>query len=91
MKRCRAHQNKSTCAIEVLQKRQGDHATHVFTYEGRPVVQVNTRAWRGNDETEYTRKWEGRGIQALKLPVKLAVNWVENVLLTQKYAALGYA
>lgn len=33
-------------AIEVLRRRQGDHPTQVFTYEGRPVVQVNTKAWR---------------------------------------------
>lgn len=33
-------------AMAVLLKRQGDHLTHVFTYEGNPIVQVNTKAWR---------------------------------------------
>lgn len=33
-------------AIEVLERRQGDHPSHVFTYEGNPIVQVNTKAWR---------------------------------------------
>ena len=33
-------------AMEVLERRQGDHPTHVFTYEGNPVAQVNTKAWR---------------------------------------------
>lgn len=33
-------------AMDVLLKRQGDHPTHVFTYEGNPIVQVNTKAWR---------------------------------------------
>ncbi|PJI97294.1 site-specific recombinase XerD [Acidovorax sp. 69] len=33
-------------AMQVLQKRQGDHLTYVFTYEGKPIVQVNTKAWR---------------------------------------------
>lgn len=33
-------------AMEVLERRQGDHRTHVFTYEGNPIVQVNTKAWR---------------------------------------------
>ncbi|WP_293606223.1 hypothetical protein [Polaromonas sp. UBA4122] len=32
--------------MEVLERRQGDHPTHVFTYEGNPIVQVNTKAWR---------------------------------------------
>jgi hypothetical protein len=27
-------------------KRKGDHPTNVFTYEGKPIVQVNTKAWR---------------------------------------------
>ena len=33
-------------AMDVLERRQGDHSTHVFTYEGNPIVQVNTKAWR---------------------------------------------
>lgn len=33
-------------ALQVLEKRKGDHPTHVFTYEGNPIVQVNTKAWR---------------------------------------------
>ena len=41
--------------------------------------------WLGNDETHYTRRWDDRDIKDLKLLVTLTVNWVENVLLTQKY------
>lgn len=33
-------------ATEVLVRRQDDHPTHVFTYEGNPITQVNTKAWR---------------------------------------------
>lgn len=33
-------------AMEVLLRRQGNHLTHVFTYEGQPITQVNTKAWR---------------------------------------------
>jgi len=33
-------------ALDVLTRRQGDHPTHVFTYEGNPITQVNTKAWR---------------------------------------------
>lgn len=32
-------------ALEILERRQGDHPTHVFTYKGKPVVQDNTSAW----------------------------------------------
>jgi hypothetical protein len=43
--------------------------------------------WLGNDETHYIRKWENRDISDLKLLVRLTTNWVDNVLLTQKYVA----
>jgi integrase len=33
-------------AMEVLMRRRGDHPTHVFAYEGHPIGQVNTKAWR---------------------------------------------
>ena len=42
-------------------------------------------AWLGNDETHYTRKWEDKDVKDLKLLVHLTVNWIDNVLLTQKY------
>ena len=33
-------------AMDVLLRLQGDHPSHVFTYEGNPIIQVNTKAWR---------------------------------------------
>ncbi len=33
-------------ALAVLERRKGDHRTHVFTYEGQPILQVSTKAWR---------------------------------------------
>lgn len=33
-------------ALQVLNKRQKIHPTHVFTYRGNPIREVNTRAWR---------------------------------------------
>lgn len=33
-------------AVEVLKRQAGKHALFVFTFEGRPVGQVNTKAWR---------------------------------------------
>lgn len=41
--------------------------------------------WLGNDETHYTRKWEDKDIDDLKVLTRLTVNWIENVLLTQQY------
>lgn len=41
--------------------------------------------WLGNDEAHYTRKWIDKDISDLKVLIKLSVNWIENVLLTQQY------
>jgi hypothetical protein len=42
--------------------------------------------WLGNDETHYVRKWEDKDINDLKVLIRLTTNWVDSVLLTQKYA-----
>lgn len=36
----------STAAVIVLREQLGGHATHVFSYRGEPITQVNTKAWR---------------------------------------------
>ena len=41
--------------------------------------------WLGNDETHYVRKWLDKDVSDLKTLIRLTVNWVENVLLTEKY------
>jgi integrase len=33
-------------AVEILRGEQGQHPLYVFTYNGKPVTQVNTKAWR---------------------------------------------
>lgn len=35
----------SKVAIEVVRSLMGQHHTHVFTYRGNPITQVNTKAW----------------------------------------------
>jgi hypothetical protein len=42
--------------------------------------------WLGNDETHYVRKWIDKDITDLKTLIKLSVNWIENVLLSEHYA-----
>ena len=42
-------------------------------------------SWLGNDETHYTRRWEDKDIEDLKVLIRLTINWVENVLLTDEY------
>ena len=40
------HVSLNSLACAILERQQGKHATRVFTYRGRPVKWVNTRAWR---------------------------------------------
>jgi integrase len=32
-------------AVALIRKRLGKHATHVFSYRGKPITQVSTKAW----------------------------------------------
>jgi len=36
----------SSTAVEVIRQQLGKHETHVFCYQGKPVIQTNTKAWR---------------------------------------------
>lgn len=38
--------------------------------------------WLGNDEAHYTRTWENKDVNDLKLLIRLTVNWIENCILT---------
>jgi len=41
--------------------------------------------WLGNDETHYIQKWTNKDINDLKVLIKVAANWIENSILTNKY------
>ena len=40
------HVSLNATAMGVLRKQVGKHSLRVFTYQGKPIIQVNTRAWR---------------------------------------------
>lgn len=40
------HVSLSELALSLLRRQHGKHPTFVFTYEGNPIRQVNTRGWR---------------------------------------------
>lgn len=40
------HVSLNDVAREVLRRQRGKHPARVFTYMGRPITQVNTKAWR---------------------------------------------
>lgn len=40
------HVSLNATAMEILQKQIGKHPVRIFTYRGKPINQVNTKAWR---------------------------------------------
>jgi integrase len=36
----------SQAAVTIIRTQMGKHLTYVFTYQSKPVIQVNTKAWR---------------------------------------------
>jgi len=36
----------TAAAVVVIREQMGKHATHVFSFRGKPITQVNTKAWR---------------------------------------------
>lgn len=39
--------------------------------------------WLGNDETHYTRKWEGKDLSDLKTLIQLTIHWIITEKLTE--------
>ena len=42
-RRCRCRSTRRRCVI--VRKQLGKHPTHVFSYRGKPITQVSTKAW----------------------------------------------
>ena len=59
----------------------------ITTYIDDPRIKqaATLGTWLANDETHYLRKWEDKDIHDVKVLTRLTVNWIENVLLTEKY------
>lgn len=84
---------KDYAVLERPEKTEEIRATQLAACINNYVSDPNVKecakraAWLGNDETHYTRKWEAKDVNDLKLLVKLTVNWIDNALLTKKYIA----
>jgi hypothetical protein len=62
-------------------------ATCINNYIDDPRLKkcAEKATWLGNDESHYVRKWKHKDVTDLKVLIKLSVNWIENVLLTESY------
>jgi integrase len=86
-------------AILVLRRQQGRHAVRVFTYQGKPVREVNTKAWRhalkrvGIEDFRWhdlRHTWASWHVQnGTPLHVLQELGAWESVEMVRRYAHLG--
>lgn len=89
----------SAAAVIVLREQIGKHATHVFSYRGKPITQVNTKAWRHTLERvgidnfrwhDLRHTWASWHVQSgTPLHVLQELGGWECVEMVRKYAHLS--
>ena len=89
----------SAAAVIVIREQVGKHSTHVFSYRGKPVRQVNTKAWRQALERvgisdfrwhDLRHTWASWHVQAgTPLHVLQELGSWECVEMVRKYAHLA--
>lgn len=89
----------SAAAVIVIREQLGKHETHVFSFRGKPVRQVNTKAWRqalkrvGISDFRWhdlRHTWASWHVQAgTPLPVLQELGSCECVEMVRKYAHLA--
>ena len=89
----------SKTAMVIIRAQVGKHATHVFTYRGQPVTQVNTKAWRQGLKRagisdfrwhDLRHTWASWHVQAgTPLHVLQELGGWESVEMVRRYAHLS--
>jgi integrase len=89
----------SKAAVVMIREQVGKHPTHVFTYQGKPVIQVNTKAWRqalqraGIEDFRWhdlRHTWASWHVQAgTPLHVLQELGGWESVEMVRRYAHLS--
>jgi integrase len=89
----------SAAAVIVIREQIGKHTTHVFSYRGQSVTQVNTKAWRGGLARagisnfrwhDLRHTWASWHVQAgTPLHVLQELGGWETVEMVRKYAHLS--
>ncbi len=78
------HKNQN--AAEVIKAIDLGTCINNYVDDARVKMCAERAAWLGNDESHYMRKWKDKDVNDLKVLIKLSVNWIENVLLTEGYS-----
>jgi len=82
---------KDYCIHKMPEKSESIKITNLGSVIDNFVEDTNLKncskraTWLGNDETHYTKKWDDRDINDLKILIKLSCSWINSNLLTEKY------
>ena len=89
----------SVTAVQVIREQIGKHPTHVFSYNGKSIIQVNTKSWRaalvrvGINEFRWhdlRHTWASWHVQSgTPLHVLQELGAWESVEMVRKYAHLS--
>jgi integrase len=91
----------SAAAVIVLREQLGQHKTHVFSYKGKPIHQVSTKAWYNGLEKagienfrwhDLRHTWASWHVQnGTPLHVLQELGGWESALMVRKYAHFSTA
>jgi integrase len=86
-------------AVNVLKQWRGKHATHVFSFKGKPITQVSTKAWydglakagiRDFRWHDLRHTWASWHVQSgTPLPILQELGGWESVEMVRRYAHLA--
>lgn len=89
----------SKAAMVIIREQLGNHPVYVFSYQGKPVIQVNTKAWRGALQRagiedfrwhDLRHTWASWHVQAgTPLHVLQELGGWESVEMVRRYAHLS--
>jgi hypothetical protein len=79
--------SRNDTSAEIIKRLQLGNVIKQFVDDPRLQTVAERAAWLGNDESHYVRKWEDKDITDLKTLIRVSANWIENVILTEKYSA----
>lgn len=79
------------CIIEIIciYRYKSIRDTTIYSRNQIEDVRINKLAmlssWLGNDEVYYTRRWEDKDIEDLKVLITLTASWITNVLISDRH------
>ena len=76
---------KNPSDAEIIENKLLGQCIKEFVDDKRVKSVAKRAVWLGNDETHYTKKWEGKNLEDLKKLIDLTLHWIEMEALTESF------